>query len=519
MDSFSGALQNWRDMSLNLNTAMKKIHASFTDLEAAIGHSPASSPALEHAITELLDFKTTLASTVKSLESVEAYINRIYNKSPHRVPIHSLPDDIFSNILTLVARSSECLIEHKRRDYREPEEKTGHVARLQLVCSRWHRVVGSTPLCWSHVDVFADCWSNDKSPISEVTLYHLRLASLHSIHLHFHWSVTYAPESHLISFLETHLARVSSIRIDETTRGQLFETVAEAYIDYAQPLLLESSRDSSISRLDRASNAIGAATFNTIRHLRIGRIKYPDDPGYLDNLVVMLNNSPWLFSLRLHDMPLVIDDYAPIHLPRLELLEFSSTCENYDFLSKIVTEAAVVDLRLRCPSSHEQLLPVELFLQRSNLEHSSPGEMPQIVPQLYALYLEYSESESMSTTDVISLLLDGEFPSIQEIDDFDFNEWSCAPKYPNLKVLGVVVVETTEYLLKLLAPVVYAYSLDTLVLAGRYKQEEIEFEQETWDWIVENVGSLWCLRKKEGFDADRDEWDAFAQGQLDGLQT
>ncbi|QRV74515.1 F-box-like protein [Ceratobasidium sp. AG-Ba] len=532
MEPFSSALQHWRDMSSCLSTAIKNFHASFRELEAAISHSPTSSPALEHVISELLDSKATLASSVKSLESVDALINRICNKSSHRVPIHSLTDDIFSNILTLVVRASQCLIEHKRKDHRAPEEKMGHVARLQLVCSRWHRVVTSTPLCWSHVDVFADCLSNDGSPISEVTLYHLQFASTHSIHLHFHWSATYVPEPHLVSFLEEHLARISSIRIDQTTRGQLFESVAEAYIDYAQPLVLELSRGHSITHpLNQNSNGLGAATFRTIRHLRIGRPKYSDDPVYIDNLVAMLNNSPSLRSLRLHDIPLDVDDHAPIYLPHLELLEFSPTCDNFNFLPKIITEATVVDLRLRCPSSRNEFLPVESFLQRSSvrsltlmlgssLETARLEECVECVPQLHALYIEYFDAESVSSKDVVPLLLIGQIPAVETIDIFNSSEWPCTPKFPNLKVFGIIGTEMwTEYLLKPLAPLVSAYSLDTLVLAGRYKQLELDCLPETWDWMISNVGSISRIRKKEGFEADNDEWDAFADKQLKGLRA
>ncbi|KAL5637799.1 hypothetical protein ACGC1H_002162 [Rhizoctonia solani] len=99
-----------------------------------------------------LDTQIDLATSLQSkLARAKAAISWSRNYAHTHVTVNDLPPEVLARVFHLVLSGQPCT----KRDYHGVDKTMDlmYPAVLSRVCSRWHRIVFSTPTLWTHIDL------------------------------------------------------------------------------------------------------------------------------------------------------------------------------------------------------------------------------------------------------------------------------------------------------------------------------------------------------------------------------
>ncbi|KAG8728874.1 hypothetical protein FRC10_004506 [Ceratobasidium sp. 414] len=530
------AMGQWKAARSQLTAAVDTFYEACVTLEAAADWTRTTLGDYSSAETIIRDVAACLPN-IKSyrrhLYSAELILCRTFNSSTSLVPISKLPPELLCSILSLVLRSSPCIVDNlSTRPDDEVDVALEMLVVIQLVCNRWHHLVLNTPSFWSHVDVLGNYTStSDDAVISELTHVRLKRAAGAPTCLHFHESVREYPDSRVALFLRPYLHNSYSVVLPGDCNERLFLTISEACSSHCAPDLIRPINAPGNDLPQAAHPDWPKRTFYGITDLRMGytgsRMGSQGNSYQLEHLLAMLSSNPLIRILRLRGIPPYFDrdDRNPtlISLPDLEVLEIENVRTDCTLLSKLKAGTVGLDLRLDAPGTEEDLIAVRSFSERSriksltvktglgmNFRYLNP--CISSMPHLRALFLDDSttrDSELMK-----GVFLTGRVPYIQSLPTDDCI-WGYSASFPNLKVIGLAPsVSWRDTSVLQLAPLVTAYSLDLLVLTDRYAPpDDPPCDPTIWSWVSKRVKSTALLRKNTGYSNKQyhDEWDLFME--------
>jgi hypothetical protein len=242
----SDVVRKWDTARKGLDDALQDYLDSCVSLEAAVsqplGHFPDNS-LLEETLLEVQDELPSLSLRHRHLDTANAYLNRIKNRSTSSVPINTLPLEVLLGIFKhAVGRSCSC-------DYHPSKPKSSqHYSRNTLlavthVSTDWREICTSTPFFWSHVT-----FSFDHADISKPLNYaQMFLERSHNTPLSIHVGGRRGVTARMTERLRPYLKRVVSLHTEHdcsasTIREVVGVWLAEGSVGLAQELVTLNTR-------------------------------------------------------------------------------------------------------------------------------------------------------------------------------------------------------------------------------------------------------------------------------------
>ncbi|KAG8681857.1 hypothetical protein FRC08_015357 [Ceratobasidium sp. 394] len=335
MNSLVEAARQWKVAQSGLFEAINAFHDACTAFAAAADWSHkelGDCTSVEAIIREVAVCLPDIKSYREHLYSAELAVCRIFNNSTSLVPISKLPPEIFCRTLSLAVSSSPCIID-KRNDSEDDGEVStlGILAVIQLVCSRWRRLVVNAPSLWSHVDILGNHPSTGGNDlVSKLTRIRLGRAAGTPICLHFHQTVREYPDFRVALFLQPYLLKAYSVILSDWCPGPLARTIIEACSSHTVPDLNISShtpRNLEPNLLQTTQLGWPRRTLYGIVDLQIKDLDPRLGSYHLDQLLAILSSNPLIRTLRLDLVPRYSSreprSFPRVSLPHLELLELA----------------------------------------------------------------------------------------------------------------------------------------------------------------------------------------------------
>ncbi|KAG8792396.1 hypothetical protein FRC12_006250 [Ceratobasidium sp. 428] len=232
------------------------------------------------------------------LDQAQVAMSVIRNQSPRLMPVNIIPQEILSHIFHLAVISDyyNFFAPDGTRDTGESHTTGGKPNikvpdfpyRISRVCTQWHRLVFSTPVLWSYIDLVV--WGSYKDMFYTRASCFLENATGASLHLCIHeptYNVSLQEIERLTDWLAPVFSRVRYLGISEGNNA---------------PGMIQSV----INCWFKNGNA------GTIRGLTL--LRYPVDQTQSIELTSVSNPGPWQFSISPHQLE---EFFQPITVLRL----------------------------------------------------------------------------------------------------------------------------------------------------------------------------------------------------------
>ncbi|KAG8765432.1 hypothetical protein FRC12_007491 [Ceratobasidium sp. 428] len=356
------------EILLEAGLALEKAASDFLDACAAL--KLVAIPTLASTLGQLA-FENNVGNILSGVDStglVEDHmresrilLNKLLNMSTARVPVHKLPVETLSYILSIVVASSPCDPTDNRRDT---------LLDTPRVCVRWNQVAVDTPSLWSHIDINL----SRPSVVTVLERARLWLNRCHNMPIHLHLDGDPALRSQdvpdLLAFMKPCGGLLGSLVFTNHCHRSLVHDFLSC-TSSSFKTLIASSITTPFDQENLSSLPAGLLCgLTTLDLSESGGVICPS----VGDVAKLLSGNSTLHTLRLRHFRFRSNSsqtFPPIPLPQLRFLEVVNVRgdEVPLLLAKLVPGILELDVRLDAKYFGDDRLgsPAQQLLARSNV--------------------------------------------------------------------------------------------------------------------------------------------------------